>query len=149
MNLLGFMNLKLHFGMQNEKYINNKRSKDPSGLFGASFFLGQTFLLAQESRWEKKTRNVGVSQRNKYRPNSIAEIHSVAVAITNCILFPFYKSQFCFYVFVSCLGVCVCRSFVFSHFSVLVLFFPVRLLFDPNRIEGSVHSSQSTHDPRS
>ena len=88
-------------------------------------------------------------QRNKYRPNAIAEIHSVAVAITNCILFPFYKSQFRFYVFVSSLGVSMCAVRLSSPISRLVLFFPVRLLFDPNRIEGSVHSSQSTHDPRS
>lgn len=42
MNLLGFMDLKLHFGMQNEKYINNERSKDPSGLFDV-FFLAKYF----------------------------------------------------------------------------------------------------------
>lgn len=38
MNLFGFVKLKLHFGMQNEKYINNKSSKDPSGLFYVFFW---------------------------------------------------------------------------------------------------------------
>lgn len=47
MNLFGFVKLKLHFGMQNEKYINNKSSKDPSDLFHVFFFyFGQIILCS-------------------------------------------------------------------------------------------------------
>lgn len=76
------MKLKLHFNMQNEKNINNRSSEIHQ------FYM---FFLRQQ--------NIGTKRREEESVH--LRMNSVALAITNWILFPFYKSQFSFYVFVS------------------------------------------------
>lgn len=86
--------------MQNEKNINNKSNQIHQLLFCVFFcFPFSISLFVSPSLSFSCVQIIFSSVRNEIV--HLRRIHSVAVAITNWILFPFYKSQFCFYVFVS------------------------------------------------
>lgn len=63
------------------------------------------------------------------------------MAITNWILFPFYKSQFCFYVFVSIQ--CECMSFVR-----LLSFFGLNVIFSRLPTIGSASNRRLSREAR-